>query len=70
MFAVHTVYIHMYLQLQSIFQHMNDSKTIVVHCIHKTQVWAAIWITVYEKTTYKSQNVILCVEDGEKRQGI
>lgn len=42
----------MYLQLQSIFKHMNGSKTTVVHCIHK-------W-----------QNMILCLEAGEKMKGI
>lgn len=42
----------------------------MVHCIQKTQVWAAIWITVYEKSTYKSQNVILFLEAGENVKDI
>lgn len=64
--CTHCVYTHVF----TIAVNFSTYEWFKNYCIHKTQVWAALWITVYEKSTYKLQNVILCLEAGEKMKGI
>lgn len=49
---------------------MSNWKSTAINFIHKTQVSAATWITVYEESCEEWQNVMLCLETGEITKGI